>query len=255
VLALCCALTSFFGCQTGLPAEEQAEKLFKLRQRALGNITFIGELFNKKVLSMQITLQVLAMLLGSMSDPPNDPTPDNLELANKLLLTSGKTLETQAKEILDKFMEGLAALSKNTLLESRIRFMLMGLVELRQNNWVLREGQATVGPKTIKELHEELRQKDIEKERELEESTSLRASGARQQSLLRSTGSAPRIPSAVPKQHTGPSLIPSTAKWASSVKSTPIAIAKKSQTGDIGFEMPSSPSSPARRPMCTIFDI
>jgi translation initiation factor 4G len=251
-----------------LPSEEREEKLMKIRRRAQGNITFIGELFNKKVISKQITLGVLVMLLGSMSNPPTDPTPENLELANKLLRTSGKTFDAQAKEVVDKLMEGIAALSKNPQLDSRTRFMLLDLIECRQNNWVLREGQASVGPMTIKELHEELRQKDIEKERELEESASLRASGSRQnltrssggggsQTDLRASGGAPR--GAPAKQPAGPSHIPSTAKWGKQAGSTAPAaasapspsIAKKSQ-GDVSFEMGSGPSSPApRRPMCS----
>jgi len=166
-----------------LNPEDREEKELKLRQRSLGNITFIGELFNKQnYFSRRVIMNVLQGLVGSMANPPTDPTPEHLELANKLLTTVGAALDMQVKEDMDRIFAGFQSLSgKTTQLESRIRFMLLNLVELRKNKWVQREQQAQVAPKTIKELHEELHKQDAEKEQQLAASSSslnLKASGA-----------------------------------------------------------------------------
>jgi hypothetical protein len=150
-----------------LPQEDRDEKELKIRTRALSNMTFVGELFNKSMLSSKIILAVLQGLFGSMKNPPTDPTPENIEMANKLMRSVGKLLEEQVPEFIRYVMDGCKSLQKDMALDSRIRFMLLGLVELQDNEWVPREQQADLKPKTIKEIHEDMRQKeldDLEKE-------------------------------------------------------------------------------------------
>lgn len=146
----------------GLGQEERDEKELKIRTRALSNMTFVGELFNKSMLSSRIILAVLEGLFGSLRNPPTDPTPENLEMANKLLRGVGKLLDEQAPAFVEKAIGGCRALHLNMALDSRIRFMLLGLVELQENAWVPREQQTDLKPKTIAEIHEDMRQKELE---------------------------------------------------------------------------------------------
>ena len=57
------------------PEEERDEKELKIRTRALSNMNFVGELYNKSMLSSKIILNVLSNLVGSMQNPPTDPSP------------------------------------------------------------------------------------------------------------------------------------------------------------------------------------
>jgi hypothetical protein len=55
----------------GLTPEDKDHKLKKLRQRTIGNVEFIGELFKKNM----VGLEELEKLLGKMLDSSPGPSP------------------------------------------------------------------------------------------------------------------------------------------------------------------------------------
>ncbi len=59
----------------------------RMRRRSLGNIRFIGELFNLKMLSETIMHECITRLLKSTSDE------EALECFGKLIVTTGKDLD------------------------------------------------------------------------------------------------------------------------------------------------------------------
>ncbi len=93
------------------------------RQRALGNIQFIGHLYRKKMLSEQIMHDCIKKLLAAAKQ-------EDLECLVKLMSTVGRQLDAnpKAKMYMEAYFEQVAMLSKNMSLESRLRFMLQASV-------------------------------------------------------------------------------------------------------------------------------
>lgn len=126
------------------------EARMKLKRRALGNIMFIGELFKLGMIGKRIMHGCVTQLLKNVEDPEEE----EIESLCKLLTTIGSTLDIpEAKSHMDKYFERIVKLADNTRLESRIRFMLKDVMDLRKSRWVLR--QKKDGPKTIAEIRED----------------------------------------------------------------------------------------------------
>lgn len=66
---------------------ELSSTMTRMRKRSLGNIRFIGELFNLKMLSETIMHECITRLLRSTSDE------EALECFGKLIVTTGKDLD------------------------------------------------------------------------------------------------------------------------------------------------------------------
>jgi translation initiation factor 4G len=94
-----------------------------------GNIVFIGQLFKTQMISEQIIHSCLDKLI----DEPNE---SNIECICKLLeITGGKM-----RGNIDENFRKLKAISENkVIIDSRHRFMIKDLIELKQNNWVSRK--------------------------------------------------------------------------------------------------------------------
>ncbi|XP_065567683.1 eukaryotic translation initiation factor 4 gamma 1-like isoform X1 [Artemia franciscana] len=80
--------------------------------------------------------------------------------------SSGKQLQIQLTK-LDVYLDEMRKLSRSEDLSSRIRFMLMDVLELKQNRWVPRREEEK--PKTIDEICGELEKERLEKELSLQE--------------------------------------------------------------------------------------
>ena len=120
-----------------LSAEDRDHKLKKLRQRTLGNVEFIGELFKKKM----VDLETLEGLLNKLLDTsPEDH--DSIHPLVKLLESTGKPLETASKEKMDDYFVRIQELAAQPGLSSRYKFMLLDLKDLRAKDWVPRYVQA-----------------------------------------------------------------------------------------------------------------
>jgi|LauGreDrversion4_2_1035121.scaffolds.fasta_scaffold00911_11 hypothetical protein len=102
---------------------------FEKRNRMTGNIVFIGQLFKTQMISEQIIHSCLDKLI-------DDPTGENIECICKLLEIAGGSM----RENLDENFKKLKSISENKIIiDSRRRFMIKDLIELKQNNWVSRK--------------------------------------------------------------------------------------------------------------------
>eukprot|EP00210_Caulerpa_lentillifera_P005026 g4800.t1 len=130
--------------------EDRMEKLAlakKERFRSLGNMQFIGFLFKKGMLTEKIIHNCILDLLRE----DENPKPEDIECLCKLVCTVGELLPKDKN--LDAYFSRIDRLSKNKKLETRHRFMLIDLIELRDRRWV--ERREKEGPKTIEEIHQE----------------------------------------------------------------------------------------------------
>jgi hypothetical protein len=141
-------------------AEEAEHARIKLKQRKLGNIKFICELFKQRMLSENIIhRQCIAYLLST----PHERTEEEFEALCKILSSVGETLDHErAKQYMDLYFEKLTALARPevTYVSSRIRFMLLDLIDLRRRRWkearpgdprprTLQQRPATAAPITV----------------------------------------------------------------------------------------------------------
>ncbi|XP_056138954.1 eukaryotic translation initiation factor 4 gamma 1-like isoform X2 [Lampris incognitus] len=127
--------------------DELEEAKDKARRRSLGNIKFIGELFKLKMLTEVIMHDCIVKLLKNHDE-------ESLECLCRLLSTIGKDLDFErAKPRMDQYFNQMEKIIKERKTSSRIRFMLLDVLDLRQNNWVPRRGDQ--GPKTIDQIHKE----------------------------------------------------------------------------------------------------
>ncbi|GJD12820.1 Eukaryotic translation initiation factor isoform 4G-1 [Galdieria sulphuraria] len=136
---------------SNLFAEEEEER-HKMKRRMIGNIKFIGELFKKDMISERVIRDDCIPRLLSLSLVPN-PDDDDLESLCKLLTSVGAKLDSHVENrpMLDQYFQALEKFRATVKLPSRIRFMIMDLLDLRKNNWVERRQEAQA--KTIGEIH------------------------------------------------------------------------------------------------------
>lgn len=143
----------------------------KFRRRKFGNITFIGQLYRQSLLSTKIVQWCLFDLIkhthrdpktGKLPEPPFDE--ESLQCAIQLIESLGKQLDVSAsdfngKEYLDQTLNHLENVS--TMCTNKIRFMVMNVIELRQNRWLPRKG-VDQGPKKLAEIHNEIKREQME---------------------------------------------------------------------------------------------
>ncbi|KAJ3170194.1 hypothetical protein HDU88_008820 [Geranomyces variabilis] len=133
-------------------AEEDYERQ-KLKRRVLGNISFIGELFLKSLISERIMHRnCIAALLKPTENLEEAPEEEDVESLCKLLTTIGPHLDAKGANgpIMDQYFDRIAKLSVHPTLSARIRFMLLDLIDMRKDNWKARTEAA--GPKTLVEI-------------------------------------------------------------------------------------------------------
>merc|ERR1719431_2010596 len=138
----------------------------RARRRSLGNIRFIGELYNLKMLTDRIMHEIINKLIKQIDE-------ESLECLCWLFNTIGKVLEqatiqklsepsnpesNKAKQGLKNFdvyfrdMENITK-TKQDVMPSRVRFLIQDFIDLRRNNWKPRREKA--GPKTLEAIHQE----------------------------------------------------------------------------------------------------
>ncbi|CAH9127203.1 unnamed protein product [Cuscuta epithymum] len=144
--------------ETKLSDEEREEKRLKARRRMLGNIRLIGELYKKKMLTERIMHMCIQILLGESEN--QNPDEENIEALCKLMSTIGAVIDHEkAKDYMDSYFSGMANLSNNMKLSSRVRFMLKDAIDLRKNKWQQR--RKVEGPKKIEEVHRDAAQERL----------------------------------------------------------------------------------------------
>ncbi|TVU15016.1 hypothetical protein EJB05_38514 [Eragrostis curvula] len=126
---------------------EREEKRIRARRRMLGNIRLIGELYKKKMLTERIMHECINKLLGEYQNPDEE----DLEALCKLMSTIGEMIDhPRAKVHMDFYFDIMQKLSQNCKLSSRMRFMLVDVIDLRRNKW--RHRRKVEGPKKIEEV-------------------------------------------------------------------------------------------------------
>jgi len=132
---------------------EKEEKEAKARNSALGTVMFIGELYNKSLIPNKIcTLCLKELIMGE------DPSDLQIESAYKLLLTTGKKLDSEdgrRGESGKKQLDGIFAILKQQTRKNakRVQILVDILEGVRANNWV--PTVAGDEAKTLEQVREE----------------------------------------------------------------------------------------------------
>jgi len=107
----------------------------KMRNRLKGNMKFIGELFLNGQLAAGIIHRCCIALLKA--DPPESLVAnENLEAVSTLLTVVGKVLETkESSSYMEGYMTRMQQIIDTPSVESRIRSMLMEVIDLRRRGW------------------------------------------------------------------------------------------------------------------------
>lgn len=106
-----------------------ADAIKRVKQRYLGNIRFLGELFKLKMLTVNIIHDCIFKLLRSKD-------PDYLECVCCLLTIVGKHLDTpKAKPRLYQYFGQLTKIANNNNTPPRLQSLIQDVVDLWKNNW------------------------------------------------------------------------------------------------------------------------
>mmetsp|Transcript_46477 Transcript_46477/g.95046 ORF Transcript_46477/g.95046 Transcript_46477/m.95046 type:complete len:869 (+) Transcript_46477:478-3084(+) len=136
----------------GLVGDDRDQKLRKMKQRTLGNVEFIGELFKKNMVGAEeVDMSINKMLESAKSDH------DAIQPLCKLMEGVGKVLEAKDKAQMDGYFAKMDELAGDEKLSARFRFMLLDLKDMRSNGWVPR--RAAAGPQMLGDV-----QKEVDKE-------------------------------------------------------------------------------------------
>lgn len=159
---------------------EANEKKIRAKRHVLGNVKFIGELYQLNLLQESIMHQCIKQLINNKkkkgptvsttSPPSSPPTPssssekekiaDDLECLCQMLKTCGKKLDHEkARSLMDQYFDRLNVLyNKESSLPSRVRFMMQDVFDLRQAQWVPRQMviKTTQRPKTLGQIRSDL---------------------------------------------------------------------------------------------------
>jgi translation initiation factor 4G len=131
------------------------------KRRGLGLVQFIGELFKLGMLTERIMHECVRKLLEFQGIPDEA----EIESLTKLLRTIGGNLDStdKGRGMMDAYFQRINTIMDLEGLPSRLKFMLMDVVDLRRANWESKE--ANKGPKTLKEIQAEVRSTYLLEER------------------------------------------------------------------------------------------
>ncbi|CAH1159435.1 unnamed protein product, partial [Phaedon cochleariae] len=137
---------------SGLAADDsdEADQLRRsAKRKTLGNIKFIGELGKLEILSEAILHRCIQELLVRSGDDPAE----DLECLCQILRTCGRILDTdKGKYLMDQYFSRMKLLAENQDLQSRIRFMLKDVIDLRHGGWVPRKATVLEGPMPMNQI-------------------------------------------------------------------------------------------------------
>ncbi|GBG27694.1 Eukaryotic translation initiation factor 4G [Hondaea fermentalgiana] len=155
----------------------------KIKRKVLGNIQFIGELFKKKILTEKVMHSCIIKILNPKQEIPEE---EDLECLCRLLTTIGSTLDSspvpRTKQLVDEYFAKLRRIAGNKDLDARYRFMIMDVIELRENKWQARREELKA--KKIEDVHKDAAREEQEKARQ-----TARGGGARGAPPARGGGS------------------------------------------------------------------
>uniref|UniRef100_A0A8D8VKD1 Eukaryotic translation initiation factor 4 gamma 1 n=1 Tax=Cacopsylla melanoneura TaxID=428564 RepID=A0A8D8VKD1_9HEMI len=154
-------------------ARQQYEDEERLnRKKSVGMMTFIGELFKLRMLHPKVLHSCFEQLLQKPRDV------ENLECLTKLIMSTGKSVEElnrangpYSKTSKDKWNEVIPQVRKlvdpgnKNPLPSRIRFMILDVLDLKDRGWIPR--MAENKPKTMAQIEKDIEQDAIRKNMQL----------------------------------------------------------------------------------------
>jgi len=119
--------------KTKLSPADQEIKLKQLKDRTLGNIKFIGELFLRRLLSAKAVKEVVTSLIGA--DASYCPEELFIECLCELITTIGWKLDSTdaGKSLLTVFSRRMRELKAKDRYSERIKSTLQDVLDLRQN--------------------------------------------------------------------------------------------------------------------------
>ena len=122
------------------------------KRRGLGLVQFIGELYKLSMLTERIMHECVKKLV----DYTGIPDEAEIESLTKLLKTIGANLDSteKGKPMMDVYFGRIQTMIDTPDLPSRLRFMLMDIVDLRKKHWQSKE--TNKGPKTLDEVRAEV---------------------------------------------------------------------------------------------------
>lgn len=122
------------------------------KRRGLGLVQFIGELYKLGMLTERIMLECVHKLV----DHKGIPDEAEIESLSKLLRTIGGNLDMSEKgrPMMDVYFGRITSMMESPELPSRMKYMLMDVVDLRRANWHSKEQNK--GPKTLEEVRAEV---------------------------------------------------------------------------------------------------
>ena len=130
-----------------LTEEQKKDRLKKLKEKTLGNVRFIGELFNVNLITAKIVLECVTGLLDLFESESNQ---DRLEGACLLLHTGGATFErSKVLQETNRIYDRLTEIS-NMDISTKNKFKIMDLKEFRESGWKAAQKE---GLKKVEEIH------------------------------------------------------------------------------------------------------
>ncbi|KAJ5673794.1 hypothetical protein N7462_009233 [Penicillium macrosclerotiorum] len=143
------------------------------KRRGLGLVKFIGELYKLGMLTERIMHECTKRLL----DFEGIPEEAEVESLCNLLRTIGASLDASEKgpAMMDAYFARINLMMEMPGLPSRLKFMLMDIVDLRQKRWNSKD--ADKGPKTIQQIREEAARAHAEAEMERQRQQASRGGG------------------------------------------------------------------------------
>jgi translation initiation factor 4G len=134
---------------------DEEERRYIAKQKILGNVKFIGELFKLEMLNAATLHKMLEQLLDKKSRPyPNlDDRCEDMECLSQIFRTCGRQLDTdKSKNLIDQYFDNMEHKSNSSKYPPRIRFMLRDIIELRKDGWKPRKVARIEGPVPIQDL-------------------------------------------------------------------------------------------------------
>ncbi|KAL2068283.1 hypothetical protein VTL71DRAFT_16381 [Oculimacula yallundae] len=118
------------------------------KRRGLGLVQFIGELYKLSMLTERIMHECVKKLV----DYTGIPDEAEIESLTKLLKTIGFNLDSteKGKPMMDVYFGRIQSMIDTPELPSRLRFMLMDIIDLRKKRWASKDNNK--GPKTLDEV-------------------------------------------------------------------------------------------------------
>ncbi|KOS19696.1 Eukaryotic translation initiation factor 4 gamma [Escovopsis weberi] len=143
------------------------------KRRGLGLVQFIGELFKLGMLTERIMHECVHKLV----DYKGVPDEAEIESLCKLLRTIGANLDQtdKCRPMMDAYFSRIQTMAELPELQSRMKFMLMDVIDLRRARWVSKE--ANKGPKTLDEVRAEAEAQQAAKAQEAAKSNQRGGSG------------------------------------------------------------------------------